>query len=172
METACLPSPSAPRVWLAHSRTGSARGPMREGMGEGTGGPADGTGALRITPLEILPGARVLGLDAALPLTAVQLQALREALGLHAVLLGYGRPLDAAGLADLAHRVGEAFACEGAPGSLLYVGAVPRAGGDAVWLQLADACELLGAGTRRHVGDVELTTFNPYLHRLRLRAAE
>lgn len=170
MEISSSPSAATPGLWLAHSRPADVRACMREGVADKA--VVDGVGRLRITPLEGVVGARVFGLDAVPPLTSGQRQALCEAMGRHGVLLAYGRRLDEAGLAALACRVRDARPREGSPAPLLYVGAAQRAGGDAVWLQLAAACEMLGAGTLGHVGDVELTTYNAYLHRLRLRTPD
>ncbi len=125
---------------------------------------------LRIEPMGPGPGARVHGLDATRPLTADQARALASALCERRVLLCYGPHLDDVQLQRFTRDVGPLLQpCTAA--SLLYAEAEPRSGGDAVWLQLADACDLLEAGTRRELGDVQLITYNPYLHRLRPRAA-
>jgi taurine dioxygenase len=124
-------------------------------------------GAIHIERLGGPLGARVHGLDISLPVTAVQARALIDALRERQVLLCYGKTLDDAQLLHFVRNVGEVFEPCDAAASLLYAEAVPRAGSDAVWIQLAQACDLLGAGTTRQVGGLQLVTYNPFLHRLR-----
>jgi taurine dioxygenase len=121
----------------------------------------------RIEPMDGPLGARVHGLDATLPETPGQAHALNAALRERQVLLCYGQPLGDAELLRLARNVEEVLGPCGTPASLLYAEAVPRAGGDAVWIQLAEACDLLDAGRKRQVGALQLVTYNPFLHRLR-----
>lgn len=123
--------------------------------------------ALRIEPLDGLLGARVHGLDFDRPVTAQQARALDSALRERQVLLCYGQPLDDARLLRLARHVQAVLGPCGTQASLLYAEAAPRAGGDAVWLQLAEACDLIDAGHKRQVGGLQLVTYNPFLHRLR-----
>lgn len=126
-----------------------------------------GGDGLRIEYLDAPVGARVHGLDATRPLTAGQLRALKAALHDRRVLLCYGQHLDEAQFLRFTRHVGDVLQPGGDSASLLYAEAVPRSGGDAVWINLAGACDLLDAGTKREIGALQLITYNPFLRRLR-----
>ncbi|WP_157264370.1 hypothetical protein [Azohydromonas aeria] len=112
-------------------------------------------------------GAGVHRTDASMPFADAGVPRLRTVLHEHQVLLVYGHHLDDAQLVGLMRALAETADEAAAAASMLYAEAAPRAGSDAVWLRLAGACDLLGAGTKREVEGLELVVYNPFLRRLK-----